>query len=215
VILVPVKNIENAKERLSPVLDSLARRELAKAMLEDVLEAVAGLRRQADIALVTSDAYATRLAQQHRFEIIPDPINRSETDAIAHATELSVAGGASWTLVIPADIPLVKSSDLEQILAKAPLRGSLLVPGWDGCGTNAVFRRPGDLFSLQFGNESFKPHLRAAQARGECIVLQMERVGLDVDSPGDLARLLTASGKTRTQRLLRQWQSQHIQLAAS
>ena len=115
-ILLPVKNLESAKERLSPVLERVERRALAEAMLQDVMHALGNWRGRPDVAVVTSDPFATDLARQLSFEIIEDRVNRSETDAIQMATESCVARGAEWTLVIPGDIPLVQSSELEQIL---------------------------------------------------------------------------------------------------
>jgi len=107
---------------------------------------------------------------------------------------------------VPADIPLIQGSELDQILAYAPAEGSVLAPAADGRGTNAAFRRPANLFPLRFGNDSFKPHLAAARATGKaCIVLQLPGIALDVDDPADLRRLLAHPGETRTQRLLREW----------
>lgn len=203
-ILVPVKNLENAKERLSSVLSPAERRALAEAMLQDVLEALAAVNHRTRVGVVTGDPLATALARRYGFALIPDPANLGETDAIAHATAHCIANGEDSTLVIPGDIPLVQSADIEQVLAAAPAEGSVLVPGWDGRGSNAVLRRPADLFPLRFGNDSFPPHLRAAQATGKpCIVLRLPRIGLDVDDPADLAQLLAAEGNSRAQQLLR------------
>ena len=205
-ILIPVKNLENAKERLSPVLSQKRRRDLAEAMLQDVLQALASVNHHTRVGVVTSDPFAGALAQRYGFAIIPDPANRGESDAIAHATEHCVARGEDNTMVIPGDIPLVQPEDIEQVLDAAPAQGSVLVPGWDGRGSNAVWRRPANLFPLRFGNDSFQPHLRAARATGmPCVVLRLPRIGLDVDNPGDLAELLAAGGNTGTQRLLRSW----------
>lgn len=208
-ILIPVKNLDNAKERLSPALSPAQRRALAKAMMQDVLAAVAAVNHNTRVAVVTSDPFAGGLAQGYRFEVIADPANLGETDAISHATRHCIAQGEDSTLVIPGDIPLVQAADIEQVLRAAPAEGSVLVPGWDGRGSNAVLRRPADLFPLHFGNDSFQPHLRAAQATGmPCRVLQLPRIGLDVDNPTDLAQLLAAEGETRAQQLLRAWQIQ-------
>jgi len=89
-ILIPVKNLENAKERLSSVLSRDERRTLAEAMLQDVLEAVAAVTHDARVAVVTSDPFAAQLARRHAFEIIADPVNLGESDAIAHATQYCV-----------------------------------------------------------------------------------------------------------------------------
>jgi 2-phospho-L-lactate guanylyltransferase len=206
VILVPVKNLSAAKQRLAAVLDQPARTELAQAMLQDVVATLAAWARRPACALVTSDPFAIELAKQYDFEIIPDPANPGETGAIEMATRLCIERGLDSTLVIPADIPLIQASELDQILEHAPDEGSLLVPAADGRGTNAAFRRPANLFPLRFGNDSFKPHLAAAQATGKpCIVLQLPGIAIDVDNPEDLQRVLAHPGETRTQSLLRRW----------
>lgn len=205
-ILIPVKNLSGAKQRLAAMLNQPARTELAQAMLHDVLAAIAAWADRPPCALVTSDPFAIELAGQHDFEIILDPANPGETGAIEMATRLCVSRGIESTLVIPADIPLIQASDLEQILTLAPQEGSVLAPAADGRGTNAAFRRPADLFPLRFGNDSFKPHLAAARATGKpCVVLQLPGIAVDVDNPEDLQRLLAAPGETRAQRLIRRW----------
>ena len=205
-ILVPVKNLAAAKQRLAAVLDQPARTELAQAMLHDVAATLAAWPRRPACALVTSDPFALDLARQYDFEIIPDPANPGETGAIEMATRLCVSRGIDSTLVIPADIPLIQVSELDQISAQAPDEGSLLVPANDGRGTNAAFRRPANLFPLRFGNDSFKPHLAAARATGKpCVVLQLPSIAVDVDNPEDLRQLLGHPGETRTQSLIRRW----------
>ena len=138
-------------------------------MLHDVVATVAAWPRRPACALVTGDPFAVDLARQYDFEVIPDPANPGETGAIEMATNICVARGIDSTLVIPADIPLIQASELEEILNRAPKEGSVLAPAADGRGTNAVFRRPANLFPLRFGNDSFKPHLAAAQATGKLV----------------------------------------------
>jgi len=206
VILIPVKNLSDAKQRLASVLDQSARTELAQAMLHDVVAALAAWPQRPACTLVTSDPFAFALAEKYDFELIPDRTNPGETGAIEMATRLCEARGIDYTLVIPADIPLIEAAELEQILAVAPKEGSVLVPAADGRGTNAAFRRPANLFPLRFGNDSFRPHLAAAQATGKpCQVLQLPSIALDVDNPGDLQQLLDRPGETRTQQLARRW----------
>ena len=205
-ILIPVKNLSAAKQRLAAVLDQPARTELAQAMLHDVVATLAAWPRRPACALVTGDPFAVDLARQHDLEIIPDPANPGETGAIEMATNICIARGIDSTLVIPADIPLIQAGELEEILNRAPKEGSVLAPAADGRGTNAVLRRPANLFPLRFGNDSFKPHLAAARATGKpSIVLQLPGIAVDVDNPEDLQRLLAHPGETRTQTLLRRW----------
>jgi 2-phospho-L-lactate/phosphoenolpyruvate guanylyltransferase len=212
VILVPVKNTTEAKQRLAPVLDQASRTKLAQAMLHDVLVALCewrgkGQRKdRTQVAIVTSDPFAMKLAGEYGVEIIPDPANPGETGAIEMATLLCMERGAESTLVIPADIPLIRSWEIEEIFKHAPVEGSLLVPAGDGRGTNAAFRRPANLFPLRFGNDSFKPHHAAAQATGKpCVVLELPGIAVDVDNPEDLQQLISHPGETRAQRLAREY----------
>jgi 2-phospho-L-lactate/phosphoenolpyruvate guanylyltransferase len=215
-ILVPVKNLAQAKQRLAALLDQATRTALAKAMLQDVLEAIHAWRERPPVALVTSDEFAANAARKFRFEIIPDEENRSETDAIAMATRVCARRGVESTLVIPADIPLLTPAELERIARSAPSEGSVLVPSHDHRGSNAVWRKPATLFPLRFGNDSFRPHLAAARAtRKPCVVLTLPGIGLDVDGPADLRQLAAAPGDGHAQRLARQLDLSELPRAAS
>jgi len=205
-ILVPVKNLSCAKQRLAAVLDQPARTALAKAMLHDVLATLAEWPRHPRVAIVTGDPFASELAERYSFEVIPDPANPGETGAIEMATRLCEKRGVESTLVIPADIPLIQYWELDEIMAHAPQEGTVLVPARDGRGTNAAFRRPANLFPLRFGNDSFRPHLAAAQATQKaCVVLELPGIAADIDNPADLQQLINAPVETRAQRLAREW----------
>ena len=204
-ILVPVKNLVDAKQRLSPLLSPDERVALAQAMCEDVLQALARWQSRPMVAVVTSDSFARDLAARFHFEVVADD-NSGETNAIDMATAFCRERGAESTLVVPADIPLIDSAELQQIADSAPPGGALLVPDAAGRGTNAAWRSPGDLFPLRFGNDSFLPHLAAAKTTGlPCVVLELPGIALDVDRPEDLRELAEASGERQSQRLVRSW----------
>ena len=204
-ILIPIKNTSSAKQRLASMLDQPTRTKLAQAMLFDVLTVLHLWKNRPPVGIVTSDPYATQLAGEYKFEVIPDPDNPGETGAIEMATRICVERGVESSLVIPADIPLIQSWELEEILKHAPAEGSVLVPAGDGRGTNAAFRRPANLFPLRFGNHSFKPHHAAAQGTGQpCIVLKLPGIAVDVDNPEDLQQLMSLPGDTRAQQFARE-----------
>jgi 2-phospho-L-lactate/phosphoenolpyruvate guanylyltransferase len=204
-ILVPVKNLVNAKQRLSSILSPEERFALARAMCEDVLQALACWQSRPSVAVVTSDSFARDLAAHFHFEVVTDD-DSGETSAIDMATAFCRERGAKSTLVVPADIPLIDSSELQKIVDSAPPFGALLVPDAAGRGTNAAWRSPSDLFPLRFGNDSFLPHLAAAKATGlPCVVLELPGIARDVDRPEDLRELAAASGDRRSQKLVRTW----------
>ena len=204
-ILLPVKNLANAKQRLASVLEQQARTELAQTMLSDVVAAIAAYAGD-EVAIATSDPFAIELAAEYGFDIIPDKSNLSETDAIETATRVCESRGIESTLVIPGDIPLIEAADLRAIYDSSPETGSVLVPSGDKRGTNAVLRRPAALFPLRFGNDSFMPHLAAAIGTDKsCIVLSLPRIALDIDTPEDLRELAQAPGEKRSQVLARKF----------
>jgi 2-phospho-L-lactate guanylyltransferase len=204
-ILVPIKNLADAKQRLSPILSPEERFALAQAMCEDVLEALANWQSRPAVAVVTTDSLARDLAARFHFEVITDD-NCGETSAIEMATAVCRERGAKSTLVVPADIPMIDSSELQKIADSAPKSGAVLVPDAAGRGTNAAWRSPGDLFPLRFGNDSFQPHLAAAKATGlTCVVLKLPGIARDVDRPEDLHELAAATGNRRSQKLARSW----------
>jgi len=204
-ILVPIKNLNAAKQRLSDVLSPDERLALAQAMCEDVLQELGRWRARPPVAVVTSDSFAIDLARRLQFEVVSDD-NSGETSAIEMATSWCRERGATSTLVVPADIPLIDRAELQEIVDSAPPGGAVLVPDAAGRGTNAAWRSPGDLFPLRFGNDSFKPHLAAARASGlPCIVLELPGIARDVDRPDDLSALAAAPGERRSQQLVRSW----------
>jgi 2-phospho-L-lactate guanylyltransferase len=204
-ILVPVKNLADAKQRLSPILAPEERFELAQAMCEDVLRALAQWQGRPGVAVVTTDSFARELAARFNFEIIADD-NSGETSAIERATAVCTGRGAKSTLVIPADIPLIDHFELQKIVDSAPAGGTVLVPDAAGRGTNAALRSPGDLFPLRFGNDSFLPHLAAAKATGlPYIVLELPGIARDADRPEDLYEIAAARGERQSQKLVRSW----------
>jgi 2-phospho-L-lactate guanylyltransferase len=208
-ILVPVKEMSTAKQRLASVLTQEQRTTLARTMLKDICAALAEVKPQPAIALVTNDAFATGLARHFGFQIIVDNDNLGESEAIAMATAEAEKRGAQFTMVLPGDIPLLRACEVEAVLAAMPVVGSVLVPAADARGTNAVLRRPCALFPLRFGNDSFLPHHAAARATGKTSVVldnaDLPGIALDIDRPADLALLLGFPMRTRTQKLLCKW----------
>ena len=207
-ILVPIKDLSNAKSRLSPILSSHERTQLARAMAEDVFDALAPFASDPGVAVVSGDAWASQQAKARKFTIIVDDVQAGETAAIELATSFCLNNGNEISLVFPADIPLISSNEVRVVLSAAPEVGCVIVPAGDGRGTNGILRRPPDLIPLRFGNDSLLPHLAAARATGYEVIVLNDLIGIaiDVDRPEDLSSLLAEPTSCRAQRLLLDWQ---------
>jgi len=206
ILLIPFKSLATAKQRLAAVLDQRRRSQLAEAMLRDVMTAAAGVANRIDVALVTGDSRAQEMARQFGFLVSDDTRNESETAAIEMATAWAEERGYDTTIVVPADIPLITSDELQQVLHAAPEEGALFVPAYDRRGSNCILRRPASLIPLRFGNDSFLPHCESIRRTGkQLVILEMPGIGLDIDNPHELEMLMERAGETHAQRLLRSW----------
>ena len=202
--VVPVKNLGNAKQRLAGVLDQPTRTTLFRAMLEDVLEALAGATSLAGILLVTRDDEAIALAERYRAECLIEPENRGHTAAVEFGAGVLAARSAGALLQVPGDIPCVTADEIEAVVdAHGPAPAVTIAPSRDYRGSNAVLCSPPDVFPFRFGDDSFHPHLDAARAIGiEPTVVERAGIGLDIDTPDDLEAFLASPSDTRAYRLL-------------
>jgi 2-phospho-L-lactate guanylyltransferase len=197
--VVPVKDLQHAKQRLAGVLGADERRQLFAAMLEDVLSALAASERLAGILVVTRDAQASNLAVRYGARVLVEPANRGHTAASTLGAATLAAEGAAGMLQLPADLPLLTAADVDAVLqAHAQAPSITLAPSRDRLGSNAVACSPPDLLPLRFGDDSFHPHLERARALGvEPTIVERKGLALDVDTPADLAAFLAAPSATR------------------
>jgi len=185
--LIPVKTLNKAKARLSAVLDDAARRELALAMLRDVLAAATACPALDGVCVVTRGAEARAIAVEAGAESLAELGELNE--ALTSAAERLRARGVTRLLVLAADLPLADAASMGAALeTNADI---VVVPSRDG-GTNALACAPGAI-DFQFGPDSARKHLTAAQAAGlRALSLDLPRLALDIDTPDDLDRLRAA-----------------------
>lgn len=205
--VVPVKDTRHAKQRLAGILTRTQRQRLAMAMLQDVLTGLAATHDLAGILVVTADQAAAELAVRHGARVSDERAGTGRTGAVTAAARRLAAEGLGL-LEVPGDIPLLEARDVSDLLAAhASAPAFTIVPAHDQGGSNAVLCSPADAVPLRFGENSFASHLAAARSRGiEPRVVPLARVGLDVDTPDDLARFLSIPSRTRTRDLLDRWQ---------
>jgi 2-phospho-L-lactate/phosphoenolpyruvate guanylyltransferase len=197
--LVPVKDLTQAKARLSPLLSPVERCAIAAAMLDDVLTALRQAAAVERIALVTTDPHALGLASYWGLEVVDEGSGRGETGAVELAVKVCRERGASSLAVIPGDIPLLTAADVDCLMQHGTDYDVVIVPSWDSRGTNAVLLRPPDALQLRFGSWSFFPHVKQAKRKGLSYkVVRLPRVALDIDTPEDLARLVPQARGTKS-----------------
>ena len=180
--VVPVKEFARAKQRLAPALDEAGRAALFAEMVERVLETLLSVRGLEGVAVVTNEASLS----PRGVRIIPDREGGGQSAAVAQAARILAAEGVNGILTIPGDVPLATPEEIEHLLDVH--ERMTIVPSRDGKGTNALAVSPPDLIKFHFGDASFEPHCAEARALGiEPRVLRLPGLGLDIDTPDDLA----------------------------
>ena len=125
--LVPVKAFSNAKQRLSPLLDAPERELLAEVMFRDVLKQVVKARGLTETYVVTGDNKVAEIATSLGSQVIREKAERGETAAVDFARLELKRSGREAVLIIPGDMPLVRSADIEEVLAQIPEGASVAV----------------------------------------------------------------------------------------
>jgi 2-phospho-L-lactate/phosphoenolpyruvate guanylyltransferase len=192
-ILLPVKDLTRAKQRLADMFTQAERTELAWLMLEHTFAAVAAVKGADGVAVVTLYPPAVALAERHGFSVILEHEQISESHSVDFGSHAIAVRGVEAVLRLPLDLPLIQGADIERILAAdtEPAPSCVIVPSRDGTGTNAILRRPPTLFASQFGAGSLAKHREAAaQAQASCQLLELPRVAFDLDEPDDVTELL-------------------------
>jgi 2-phospho-L-lactate/phosphoenolpyruvate guanylyltransferase len=198
--VVPAKSLAEAKQRLAGVLTPEERQDLARAMLGDVLAALAAVPSLAGSLVVTRDAELAALGRSFGAHIMTDLRHEGPTSAVTIAATWLAAEGASGMLAVPADVPLVTPAEIAAIVATMGSSPAItLVPALADMGTNAVALSPPDAIPLRFGLRSFFRHQEAALERGIAPrILRLPGLGLDVDRPDDLATFVSKPSATRS-----------------
>lgn len=206
--VVPVKEAAEAKTRLAQHLAPAARIALARAMVEDVLGALAGATGLAGIAVVTLDPHVIELARRFGAHVFSAGARDGHTGAVATAVQRLSQRLCGSMLTVPGDIPAVTVEEITRVLRAHRRAPSFTIcPAHDRRGSNAVMLSSPAIVPLAFGNDSFLPHLAAARARGiePTIVDDVPGIARDIDTAEDIEALFALPGATGTKKVLEQY----------
>lgn len=189
-VVVLIKDFGSAKQRLRPALGPTERRALAQRNAQLAVEAAeAGDR----ILVVAGDDEVAELARAWGAEVLLEPNQEGQNAAAARGIARAVDGGADAVLLLSSDLPLVTIESVREVLqagARIEGRAAVAVRAVGRGGTNALYLRPPDAITLHFGLDSLAKFRKEAEISGvNFVVHDSEAMALDLDEPGDLARL--------------------------
>jgi 2-phospho-L-lactate guanylyltransferase len=202
--LVPVRALSSSKGRLGDALDTREREALTRAMLEDMITALAESSAVQRTIVVSADPAVLSAAAAFGAEVLPEVEGAAQglNAAVTTAARQLAASGVRRLLVIPGDCPLIEAAEVDVAFAVDPAAFPVvLIPSGAGSGTNGLLLSPPDVIEPRFEGESLAAHRRACDERGvEPFLLALESFRLDVDTPADLRELMLRGGHRRSGR---------------
>src|SRR4029077_13228299 len=97
-LLLPIKDLRQAKQRLAPLLTPDERFQLAQAMLADTIRAVRGVRRADKIFVVTNYIPAKQAAEANGWELLREEQQISESVSVDAASRKCAERGVTSLL---------------------------------------------------------------------------------------------------------------------
>jgi 2-phospho-L-lactate/phosphoenolpyruvate guanylyltransferase len=189
--ILPVKRFSKAKQRLGETVADTLRLALARAMVADVLAALAHTDAIERTIVVTSEPSVADSARELDAVLLADVAERGQSAAVALGVAHALAHGVERVLCVPGDCPTLDPAELA-VLLQAGARETVIVPDRHGTGTNALLLAPPDAFAPSFGPDSCERHRALARAAGvACRVEHVPSLLLDVDTGADLDVLRT------------------------
>jgi 2-phospho-L-lactate/phosphoenolpyruvate guanylyltransferase len=221
--ILPVKRFAEAKQRLGASIADPMRLELARAMVADVLRALAQTASIERTIVVTRESSVAAAAREQGALVLRDEPEAGQSAAVSIGVRRALAEGIERVLCIPGDCPALDPAELDRLLGadpgahaardRAAVRSAgevVIIPDRHGTGTNGLLLTPPDAIEPSFGPDSCARHRALALAAGAiCRVERLQSLLLDIDTGADLVALgerLAAAGTSapRTRAVLGQ-----------
>lgn len=189
--IVPVKPLRRGKSRLSGVLSEDERALLNYNLLANTLSTLTEVPEINQVLVVSRDPSALSLAREYKARTVQEDGHPGLNTALNRATVVAQLYAAQQLLILPADLPLITSKDIEALLSlgtKPPV--VVIAPDRRNEGTNALYINPTGAIDYRFGPGSFQHHVQQAQKKGIRVeIYRSPTFGLDLDLPEDLETL--------------------------
>jgi 2-phospho-L-lactate guanylyltransferase len=186
--IVPVKPLRRGKSRLAEVLTQDERADLNRRLLAHTLDTLTAIPEIEHVLVISRDPAALALAREYGARTLQENGTPELNIALARATVVAKNYVTRGVLIIPADLPLITTEDIQAILERAKDPPVVVVaPDRHRQGTNALLVCPAGLIEYEFGPGSFQRHCQLAEQAGAHLeICDLPSLALDMDLPEDL-----------------------------
>ena len=191
--IVPVKRFDRAKSRLGMLLNKHERMQLSTLLLRRTVRILESSTSVKKIVLVSSDAYAEKVARMCGAVFLKEKIQCGVNSAVDTADKFCVDAGADATIVLPVDLPLLLPEDID-IVCEAALTENpciILCPSYKFDGSNMLLRKPCNIIKTSYDANSYLMHVfEGIRSDIKTKVLFNSRLMIDIDTVQDINAFL-------------------------
>jgi len=200
-IIIPVKNLSNSKNRLSPILKDEQRQLLVLVMLEDIIRELNTSSLVNNIYILTDDDILLKTASYRNVNVVIQKHGLDINNALKQFLSEPPSEVAEHPIIIlPSDLPLVKCETVEEIIKIISCSKPAIVisPAHDN-GTNLIALQPNHIINFHYGENSFRNHVFEALKKGlSPLIYDSQDLALDLDTPEDAYQVVSTGSFRKT-----------------
>ncbi len=194
-IIVPMKQLSDAKSRLKRSMADRLRVNVAKKLLNQTLfrvgRAIENCKETHKLSVLTECDEVRSFVEKKDISVITSSIKNKLSKSLFFGVQWAKSNGFSSVCIIPADLGDPSTQELKKFIF-FPLESNNMVicPSKD-LGTNALLISPPDGITFFYGKDSFRKHLEIANRNKiKTTVLKLKSLTFDIDAMEDLQELL-------------------------
>ena len=191
VAIVPIKNTESSKSRLSFILNQNQRRMLVNFLLDLTIKELNKSSLITNILLVSSDKYFREVYKNKKIGFLTD-FNEGVNKAISLADSYLENQKIDASIVIPIDLPLITSCDVDYFcrMSMEFSKCVIICPSKRLDGTNIMLRKPHNVIKTYYDDNSYQNHFLEAKLYNVPIKpIYRDNLTFDIDTREDLISL--------------------------
>lgn len=192
--VIPMKNLNFAKSRLSTILTRQQRKNLIFFLLDITIKTLKESRLITEIIVVSSDKTIEKFSFENSLKFIKEDYDSGVNNAVILADRYCINNNIDANIVIPHDLPFISAKEIDQIcnISEKYPKCIILCPSKRFDGTNILFRKPPNVIKTFYDDNSYMNHLKEAQKHNIPIEsLELDNLMFDIDTREDLIELFT------------------------
>lgn len=186
-VIVPLKALHFAKQRLAKAIDPGQRIALTLAMANDVFSVLKKSNKIDRVLVCAGDDTGAELAKKFGFSVVRD--NQSIAGDLNQVIQSALAQlSVKHVMVVHADLPCLQVENIETLVTALEQVDVVISPDVNEQGSNIVAWKTATGFSPVYGQSSFEHNQGIAEQQNLTLtVCKLPTVAIDVDTANDLS----------------------------